>query len=129
MKKVLTYGTFDLFHHGHLSIIQRAKEQGDYLVVGISSDEFNKTKNKISVQNLDERIKNLKSIKEIDEIIVEESWDQKEKDIRKYGIDLLVMGDDWKGKFNDLGVETLYLPRTQGVSTTEIKKILSHKLK
>lgn len=129
MKKVITYGTFDLFHHGHLSIIQRAKAQGDYLVVGISSDEFNKVKNKISVQTLDQRIRNLNSIKEIDEIIVEESWGQKAKDVKTHNIDLLVMGDDWKCKFDDLGVDTLYLARTKGVSTTEIKKILAKKQK
>ena len=105
MKKVITYGTFDLFHVGHLNLLRRAKELGDYLIVAVSSDAFNAMKGKH------------------DKVILEESWEQKISDVQKYDVDIFVMGDDWKGKFDFLKdyCEVVYLPRTEGISTTQIK--------
>lgn len=124
MKKVITYGTFDLFHIGHLNILKRAKELGDYLIVGVSSDRFNLEKGKICVIPEAERMEIVSAIKYVDEVILEDSWEQKVEDIVKNDIDTFVMGDDWKGKFDDLkeycNVE--YLPRTSGISTTELKE-------
>ena len=126
MKRVITYGTFDLLHYGHINLLRRAKEQGDYLIVALSTDEFNKKeKHKISYQNYDERKKLLESIKYIDEIIPETCWEQKTEDIKKYGIDVFVMGDDWKGKFDFLkeeGIDVVYFERTPEISTTIIKE-------
>lgn len=126
MKKVITYGTFDLFHVGHLNILRRAKELGDYLVVAVSSDKFNESKGKKSYHSVEDRVAILKSIKYVDEVIVEESWDQKYKDIKKHNIDVFVMGNDWEGKFDELKehCEVVYLPRTEGISTTKIKNDL-----
>lgn len=126
MKKVITYGTFDLFHVGHLNLLKRAKELGDYLVVAVSSDKFNISKGKRAYHSIEDRVNILKSIKYVDEVIVEESWDQKIIDIQDRDIDVLVMGDDWEGKFDFLKeyCEVVYLPRTKGISTTKIKKDL-----
>lgn len=126
MKKVITYGTFDLFHVGHLNLLKRAKELGDYLVVAVSSDKFNMSKGKKSYHSVEDRVNILKSIKYVDEVIVEESWEQKIIDIQDNNIDVFVMGDDWEGKFDFLKeyCEVVYLPRTQGISTTKIKKDL-----
>lgn len=126
MKKVITYGTFDLFHVGHLNLLKRAKELGDYLVVAVSSDKFNMSKGKKSYHSVEDRVNILKSIKYVDEVIVEESWDQKIIDVQDNNIDIFVMGDDWEGKFDFLKeyCEVVYLPRTQGISTTKIKKDL-----
>lgn len=126
MKKVITYGTFDLFHRGHLNILKRAKALGDYLVVAVSSDKFNEQKGKKSYYSLEDRVAILKSIKYVDEVIVEESWDQKVDDIKNNNIDIFVMGDDWEGKFDYLKdyCEVVYLKRTQGISTTKIKSDL-----
>lgn len=125
MKKVITYGTFDLFHYGHMEILRRAKALGDYLVVAVSSDEFNKIKGKVSVQDQTKRMQNVRDLRFVDEVILEENWEQKVKDIKDHNIDVFVMGDDWKGKFDDLPCEVVYLPRTQTISTTEIKKIIN----
>ncbi|WKA53847.1 glycerol-3-phosphate cytidylyltransferase [Planococcus shixiaomingii] len=123
MKKVITYGTFDLIHHGHINILRRAKEYGDYLIVGLSSDEFNELKGKAAYHAYEERKMILESIRYVDEVIPEHNWEQKVLDIKKYDIDLFVMGSDWEGKFDELKehCEVVYLPRTDGISTTKIK--------
>ena len=123
MKKVITYGTFDLLHKGHINILRRAKDLGDYLVVGLSSDEFNAIKDKESYHSFEDRKLILESIKYVDEVIKEDNWGQKIDDIKKHDIDVFVMGDDWENKFDELKdyCEVVYLPRTQGVSTTQIK--------
>jgi len=125
MKKVITYGTFDLLHYGHVRLLKRAKELGDYLIVGLSTDEFNEfKKHKEAYNSYAERKYILEAIKYVDEVIPEEDWDQKIKDVQKYDINTFVMGDDWKGKFDFLKpyCDVVYLPRTPGISTTKIKK-------
>lgn len=123
MKKVITYGTFDLLHWGHIRLLKRARELGDHLTVGLSTDEFNKSKNKESYYSFEERKYILESIRYVDKVIPEESWEQKISDIINNNIDIFVMGDDWKGKFDYLKkyCEVVYLPRTENVSTTKIK--------
>ena len=126
---ILSYGTYDLFHYGHVQILKRMRQMGDKLIIGCSSDAFNKAKGKKSFFNYEERAEILKSIRYVDEVFPEESWEQKVSDIKKYGAHLFVMGDDWKGKFDFIEKETtcsvMYLPRTVGVSTTNIKEALS----
>lgn len=126
MKKVLTYGTFDLFHVGHLNLLKRAAQLGDYLVVAVSSDAFNEIKGKKCVIPDYERMEIVSSIKYVDEVISENSWDQKIKDVKEHQIDVFVMGDDWTGKFDFLKeyCEVVYLPRTEGISTTQLKNVL-----
>ncbi|GAA3646918.1 glycerol-3-phosphate cytidylyltransferase [Nocardioides ginsengisoli] len=126
MTTVLTYGTFDLFHIGHLRLIERLAGLGDRLVVGVSTDEFNAGKGKKSVVSYDDRAAIVGAVKGVDLVIPERSWDQKRADIVEHGVDLFVMGDDWTGKFDDLSdvCEVRYLPRTSGVSSTEIKEML-----
>jgi glycerol-3-phosphate cytidylyltransferase len=123
MKRVITYGTFDLIHSGHINILKRAKELGDYLIVGLSSDEFNKLKNKSNYYTYEERKNILESIRYVDLVIPENNWEQKRIDIIKYKIDIFVIGNDWEGKFNELNdlCEVIYLPRTKDISTTKIK--------
>ena len=123
MKKVITYGTFDLFHVGHLNILKRAKELGDYLVVAVSSDAFNAIKGKKCIIPDYERMEIVRAIKYVDEVIVEDSWNQKIDDVKKHNIDIFVMGDDWEGKFDFLNdyCEVVYLPRTPNISSTMIK--------
>jgi glycerol-3-phosphate cytidylyltransferase len=123
-KVIITYGTFDTFHFGHMEIIKRAKKMGDYLIVGISTDSFNLLKNKVSRFNYEQRKEWIESIKQVDLVIPEESWEQKADDIRKYKVNTFIMGDDWKGKFDNLPCDVVYLPRTENISSTEIKKIL-----
>lgn len=127
MRTVLTYGTFDLFHVGHLRLIERLAAMGDRLVVGVSTDEFNATKGKTSVVSYQDRADIVAAIKGVDLVIPEESWDQKVRDIEEHDVDVFVMGDDWKGRFDHLAelCEVVYLPRTQGVSSTAIKDMLS----
>jgi glycerol-3-phosphate cytidylyltransferase len=127
MKKVLTYGTFDLLHFGHINLLSRAKDLGDYLVVGLSTDEFNKGKNKQAYHSFENRKLILESIRFVDEVIPENTWDQKIQDVIKHDIDVFVMGDDWKGKFDFLKehCEVIYLPRTIGISTSQIKEDLN----
>lgn len=130
MKKVITYGTFDLLHYGHLNLLRRAKMLGDYLIVAVSTDEFNELKGKRSFFSFDERKTMVKSIRYVDEVIPEETWEQKISDIKKYDINVFVIGDDWKGKFDYLkeyGVEVIYLERTPDISTTDIKLKLGKK--
>ncbi|PLT33371.1 glycerol-3-phosphate cytidylyltransferase [Bacillus sp. V5-8f] len=127
MKKVLTYGTFDLLHFGHINLLKRAKALGDYLVVGLSTDEFNKSKNKQAYHSFENRKMILESIRFVDEAIPERSWNQKIEDVMKHNIDIFVMGDDWEGHFDFLTdhCEVIYLPRTIGISTSKIKKDLN----
>ncbi|EST13205.1 glycerol-3-phosphate cytidylyltransferase [Sporolactobacillus laevolacticus] len=123
MKRVLTYGTFDLLHYGHINLLRRAKELGDYLVVGLSTDEFNAIKHKEAYHSYENRKLILEAIRYVDEVIPEKDWDQKISDVKENNIDIFVMGDDWKGKFDFLNdyCEVVYLPRTVGISTTKIK--------
>ena len=127
MKKVITYGTFDLLHYGHVRLLKRAKKLGDYLIVGLSTDDFNEfKKHKEAYNNYEERKYILEAIKYVDEVITENDWDQKIDDIKKHHIDTFVMGDDWRGQFDFLKpyCQVIYLPRTPGISTTKIKKDL-----
>jgi glycerol-3-phosphate cytidylyltransferase len=125
MKRVITYGTFDLFHYGHLELLSRAKAMGDYLVVALSSDEFNAGKGKQSHYDYAKRKEMLRAIKYVDEIIPENTWEQKRQDIIDHKIDIFVMGEDWKGKFDDLSdlCQVIYLPRTPDISSTAIKTL------
>ncbi len=127
MKRVITYGTFDLLHYGHINLLRRAKALGDYLIVALSTDEFNlKAKNKVCYFSYEERKKLLEAIRYVDLVIPEENWEQKRTDISLYHVDTFVMGDDWKGKFDFLEdlCQVVYLPRTPEISTTKIKKEL-----
>ena len=123
MKKVITYGTFDLLHVGHINILRRAKEMGDYLLVVLSSDEFNALKGKKAYYSYEDRKTILEAIKYVDAVIPETSWDQKISDVQNNDIDIFVMGHDWTGKFDFLKdyCEVVYLPRTEGISTSKIK--------
>ena len=125
MKKVITYGTFDILHYGHINLLKRAKALGDYLIVAISSDEFNAIKGKKSYYPYEVRKAMLEAIKYVDEVIPETCWEQKIQDVHKYNIDIFTMGSDWEGKFDflkDEGIEVIYLPRTEGISSTKIKE-------
>ncbi|WP_148887608.1 glycerol-3-phosphate cytidylyltransferase [Streptococcus sp. Marseille-P6264] len=128
MKRVITYGTFDLLHYGHINLLKRAKSKGDYLIVAISTDEFNlEEKNKVCYFTYEQRKALVEAIRYVDLVIPESSWNQKKEDVHKYDIDLFVMGDDWEGHFDFLeneGVEVVYLPRTPEISTTKIKSEL-----
>ncbi len=131
MKRVITYGTYDLLHYGHINLLRRAKEYGDYLIVALSTDEFNwDQKQKKCYFTYEERKKMLESIRYVDLVIPEENWEQKKTDCALYHVDTFVMGDDWKGKFDFLkeqGVEVVYLPRTPEISTTQIKSDLAER--
>ena len=127
MRKVITYGTFDLLHYGHVNLLQRAKELGDYLIVAISTDEFNwNMKNKECYFSYEERKRLVEAIRYVDLVIPEESWEQKISDVKEFKVDTFVIGDDWEGKFDFLKdyCEVVYLPRTPEISTTQIKKDL-----
>jgi len=132
MKKVITYGTFDLFHVGHLNILRRARELGDYLIVAVSSDAFNAGKGKKAYYSEEDRVAIVSAIRYVDEVILENSWDQKITDIKDNDVDVFVMGSDWEGKFDFIkdecpDCEVVYLPRTQGISSTKIKQDLFNK--
>lgn len=121
MKTVITFGTFDLFHEGHLELLVKARAMGDRLVVGVSSDKFNFTKKQVyPIINEESRMNIVRAIKHVDEVFLEESMDLKQSYIDKYGADTLVMGSDWSGAFNMTGCQTIYVPRKENVSTTEI---------
>ncbi|WLD92898.1 glycerol-3-phosphate cytidylyltransferase [Alkalihalobacillus sp. AL-G] len=126
MKRILTYGTYDLLHFGHINLLKRAKELGDHLIVGLSTDEFNKGKNKQAYHSFEDRKMILESISFVDQVIPENSWNQKIDDVIKHDIDIFVMGDDWGGRFDFLTkyCEVIYLPRTIGISTSKIKNDL-----
>ena len=129
MKRVLTYGTFDVLHYGHINLLKRAKALGDYLIVGLSSDEFNRIKNKQSYYTYEQRKMILEACRYVDLIIPENDWDQKVKDVQELKADVFVMGDDWKGKFDFLKpyCEVVYLPRTLDVSSTKTKQYLKER--
>ena len=128
MKRILTYGTFDLLHYGHINLLKRAKALGDYLVVAVSTDNFNELKGKKAYHNYETRKMMLEAVRYVDLVIPEENWEQKIDDVKKYDIDIVVMGSDWAGsdRFDYLKdyCEVVYLPRTEGVSTTKIKEEL-----
>ena len=130
MRRVITYGTYDLLHYGHINLLRRARELGDYLIVALSTDEFNwNEKGKKCYFTYAQRKQMLEAIRYVDEVIPEENWEQKNTDVVKHDCDVFVMGDDWKGKFDFLKdkCEVVYLPRTPEISTTEIKKNLGAK--
>ncbi|MFL2020070.1 glycerol-3-phosphate cytidylyltransferase [Weissella hellenica] len=132
MKRVITYGTFDMLHYGHINLLRRAKQMGDYLIVVLSSDEFNwYSKQKKTYFSYEKRKQLLEAIRYVDLVIPENSWDQKVSDMKEYHIDTMVMGDDWAGKFDFIEDETeaevVYLPRTPEISTSQIKKDLNAK--
>lgn len=126
MKTVITYGTFDIFHVGHLNLLQRARALGDRLVVGVSTDVFNASKGKRSVFPYEERAAIVRSIRAVDDVFPEDDWSQKRADVLRHGAAVFVMGEDWRGRFDDLAdvVEVVYLPRTPEVSTTQTKASL-----
>ncbi|GIO26914.1 glycerol-3-phosphate cytidylyltransferase [Ornithinibacillus bavariensis] len=127
MKKVITYGTFDLLHTGHINILRRAKELGDYLIVAISTDEFNDIKGKEAYYSYEQRKAIIEAVRYVDMVIPENNWEQKVEDVKEHNVDIFVMGDDWRGKFDFLKdyCEVIYLPRTTGISTTKIKTDLN----
>lgn len=130
MKRVITYGTFDLLHYGHINLLRRAKEYGDYLIVALSTDEFNwDQKQKKCYFSYERRKQLLEAIRYVDLVIPEESWEQKREDIHLYHVDTFVMGNDWEGKFDFLkeeGADVVYLERTPDISTTTIKEELKY---
>ena len=123
MKKVITYGTFDTLHFGHLKLLERAKNLGDFLIVALSTDEFNALKGKKSLLNYEERKSYLQAIKYVDLIIPENNWEQKIEDVKKNYVDIFTMGDDWEGEFDFLSefCEVHYLKRTPSISSTMIR--------
>jgi len=127
MKTILTYGTFDMFHIGHLNLLKRLKEMGDYLIVGVSTDQFNAIKGKKTIIPYEQRAAIVEAIKYVDLVIPEEKWEQKEEDIQKYNVDLFAMGNDWEGEFDYLKkyCDVVYLPRTDGISSTALKETLN----
>ena len=129
MKRVITYGTFDLLHYGHINLLRRAKALGDYLIVAISSDEFNwNEKRKRCYFTYEQRKALVEAVRYVDLVIPEESWEQKRSDVHEYHVDTCVMGDDWRGKFDFLeedGVEVVYLPRTPEISSSKMKHDLN----
>lgn len=127
MRRVITYGTFDVLHYGHINLLKRAKSLGDYLIVACSTDEFNKIKGKKALYPFEERKKMLESLRFVDLVIPEENWEQKATDIRNFFVDIFVMGDDWSGKFDELKrlCEVVYLPRTPDVCSTNTKSKLT----
>lgn len=129
MKRIITYGTFDVLHYGHINLLKRARALGDYLIVGLSSDEFNKLKNKKSYYTYEQRKTILEACRYVDLVIPEDNWEQKVSDVQKYQADVFVMGDDWTGKFDFLKeyCEVTYLPRTPEVSSTQTKQYLNSK--
>lgn len=131
MKRVITYGTYDLLHWGHIRLLQRAKALGDYLIVALSTDEINAFKGKEAYHPYEERKAMLEAIRYVDLVIPESDWEQKRSDIINYHVDVFVIGDDWKGKFDHLSdlCEVVYLPRTEGISTTKIKADLEQSQK
>ncbi len=126
MKRIITYGTYDLLHWGHIRLLKRAKALGDYLIVALSTDEINEFKGKAAYHSYAERKMMLEAIRYVDLVIPESDWEQKRSDIVKYQVDIFAIGDDWEGKFDYLNTlcEVVYLPRTEGVSTTKIKNDL-----
>lgn len=129
MRRVITYGTFDLLHYGHINLLKRAKAYGDYLIVGLSTDEFNAGKGKKAYFSYDQRKELLESLRYVDLVIPEQTWEQKRNDILLDQVDTFVMGSDWAGKFDDLSdiCDVIYLPRTPEISSSKIKNDLEHR--
>lgn len=129
MRRVITYGTFDLLHYGHINLLKRAKAYGDYLIVGLSTDEFNAGKGKKAYFSYDQRKELLESLRYVDLVIPEQTWEQKRNDILLCQVDTFVMGSDWAGKFDDLSdiCDVIYLPRTPEISSSKIKNDLEHR--
>jgi glycerol-3-phosphate cytidylyltransferase len=127
MKRVLTYGTFDTLHFGHIRLLQRARALGDYLIVGLSTDEFNTKKNKSAFHSWEERKFFLEALRYVDLVIAEENWEQKITDVQMYHVDTFTMGSDWEGKFDFLSeyCDVIYLPRTPSISSTQIREALA----
>src|SRR6266702_4007575 len=127
-KVILTYGTFDLFHIGHLNLLRRLKKMGSSLVVGVSTDKFNKLKGKKTIIRYEDRIDIVKNIKYVDTAFPEQNWEQKVEDIKKYNVDVFAMGNDWAGKFDHLKehCDVVYLPRTEGISSTSLKSLMAN---
>lgn len=126
MKRVITYGTFDTLHHGHIRLLRRARALGDYLIVGLSTDEFNAGKGKNAMFSYEDRKFDLEALRYVDLVIPERNWEQKSEDVRLYHVDVFTMGDDWTGKFDFLKpqCEVVYMPRTEGISSTQIRKVM-----
>lgn len=129
MRRVITYGTYDILHYGHINLLKRAKNLGDYLIVGLSTDEFNTVKNKKSYYTYEQRRMILEVCRYVDLVIPENCWEQKIDDVKKYQVGIFVMGDDWSGKFDYLKeyCDVIYLPRTPDVSSTKTKNYLIDK--
>lgn len=129
MRKVLTYGTFDLLHHGHIRLLERSRALGDHLTVAVSTDQFNLGKGKMCAYTYEERVHILQAIRYVDHVIPETSWEQKIDDVINHNIDIFVIGDDWEGEFDFLKdyCQVLYLPRTPDISTTQVKEKLAMK--
>ncbi len=127
-KVILTYGTFDLFHIGHLNLLRRLKKMGSSLVVGVSTDKFNELKGKKTIIRYEDRIDIVKNIKYVDTAFPEQNWEQKVEDIKKYNVDVFAMGNDWAGKFDHLKehCDVVYLPRTEGISSTSLKSLMAN---
>lgn len=127
MRRVITYGTFDTLHHGHIRLLRRARALGDYLIVALSTDEFNTKKGKIALFSYEDRKYDLEALRYVDLVIPERTWEQKSEDIRLYHVDVFTMGDDWTGKFDFLKdqCEVAYLARTEGISSTQIRKMIT----
>lgn len=127
-KIVITYGTYDLSHIGHIRFLKKAKKLGDYLIVAVSTDEFNKIKNKKAIFPYKHRREIISMIKGVDKVIPEKNWEQKIGDVKKYKVDVFCIGDDWRGKFDELKkyCKVVYLPRTKNISTTQIRQRIKH---
>jgi glycerol-3-phosphate cytidylyltransferase len=126
MRTIITYGTFDILHIGHINLLRRARELGDRLIVGLSTDEFNGKKHKTSLLDYENRKVVLEAIRHVDLVIPEQTWEQKLEDVEKYAVDTFVIGDDWRGEFDFLGefCKVVYLPRTADISSSSIKQTL-----
>ena len=128
MKTVITYGTYDLFHAGHVHLLRRARALGDHLIVGCSTNEFNASKGKQAIFSYEDRAEILKSCRYVDQVLPEENWEQKVSDITDNGVDIFAMGDDWAGEFDFLADQTgcivTYLARTPSISTTDVRSII-----
>jgi glycerol-3-phosphate cytidylyltransferase len=127
MKRVITYGTFDTLHYGHIRLLQRARALGDYLIVALSTDGFNAIKGKAAFHSWEERKAHLEALRYVDLVIAENTWEQKRSDVTLYHVDIFTMGDDWQGKFDFLSdlCEVTYLSRTEGISSTMIRENLN----
>lgn len=132
MKKVITYGTYDLLHQGHINLLRRAKELGDYLIVGVTSDSFDRERGKLNVRNnVLERIEAVRQTGYADEIVIEDYVGQKIDDIQRFGVDIFAIGSDWQGHFDYLKefCQVVYLPRTEGISSTQLREEVLEKIK